>query len=82
MDMLPDEIVAEIVLHVAVSLEEKVSLSTVCGRFRNILMSIRKLWEDYKLSNFQTPEEVMAIAESQSFRSLKAATIPASNLKF
>lgn len=72
MDMLPDEIVAEIVLHVAVSLEEKVSLSMVCGRFRNILMSIRKLWEDYRLSNFQTPEEVMAIAEGQGFRSLKA----------
>lgn len=71
LNLLPDELLLEIFVLVATGLEEKTKLSLVCKRFRSIMMSMRKMWDGYRIAPYQSPEQIVAIAEGNGFASLK-----------
>lgn len=72
LNLIPDDILREIFFHAAESLTYKVQLSLVCKRFRTVITSMRRLWENERLSGSQDAETIRTIAEGKEFRSLEA----------
>ena len=72
LDLLPDELLVEIVGMAADNLDELIALSSVCKRFRSVISSSRVLWRNFPLDSLWSPERIRVVAKASGFNALRA----------